>query len=307
MGNCASKVWLILCWACVLTLAALLRIDNLEKRPFHFDEATGARITESRVNPKREYQFNPVHNHGPLLSSAAATVCRVKDESSWSQMTKHTLRLVPVISGMLLVAVPLLWRRRFGDIPVLAAAVLLATSPLLAYYSRMFIHEMMLAMLGLLAVVLFVVRFKSQALKFGAIGFVIGLMFATKETFAISIIAWSASAGIIALSNWRASKALLVDWKKLPNLCRVIRCRRNAQRRVVLHGRADESWWRVGCGENVFCLQDNCRARQAVWLLLEYDDRADQGRYLVARGLCFPACRDLGREKFFARHKTCHA
>jgi len=213
MEICASKVWLILCWACVLSLAAMLRIDNLEKRAFHFDEATGARITESRVNPKRDYQFNPVHNHGPLLSSAAATVCRIKDESSWQRMTKHTLRLVPVISGMLLVAVPFLWRRRFGDIPVLAAAVLLATSPLLAYYSRMFIHEMMLAMLGLLAVILFFVSFRSRIFKFGTIGFVIGLMFATKETFAISIIAWSAAAGIIALCNWRASMALLIGWK----------------------------------------------------------------------------------------------
>ena len=80
MEICASKVWLILCWACVLSLATMLRIDNLEKRAFHFDEATGARITEIRVNPKRNYyQFNPVHNHGPLLSSAAATVCRIKD------------------------------------------------------------------------------------------------------------------------------------------------------------------------------------------------------------------------------------
>ena len=218
MKHLTSKLWLALCWLSVLVLAGLLRFEDLAERPFHFDEATGARITSDRIDPAEGYQFNPVHNHGPLLSAAAAPLCRARGEGEWKDMTKGTLRLVPAIAGTLLVLLPILWRRRFGDVPVLAAAALLATSPLLAYYSRMFIHEMLVALLGLLAVlVAFAQPRCSLTLKSGLIGVVIGLMFATKETFAISIIAWTAAAGLLVLANRGARKRLLqpANWKEI--------------------------------------------------------------------------------------------
>lgn len=198
--NLSSKLGHFLCWIGVLALAAFLRFDDLSKRPFHFDEATGARITMQRISSETGYRFNPVHNHGPLLSAAAAPICRIKGEASWREMSKLSLRISTALAGTLLVGLPIFWRRRFGDVPMLAAAALLATSPLLVYFSRMFIHEMLLTLCGLAAVVLLCAKPRfSLTLKLAILGWLVGLMFATKETFAISIIAWTGAGMLLVL------------------------------------------------------------------------------------------------------------
>lgn len=189
-----SRLWIVFCWLAVVGIATFLRFDHLSDRPFHFDEATGARITSHRIDPASDYHFNPVHNHGPLLSAAAVPICYLAGESSWREMTKYSLRLVPALAGTLLVLVPFLWRRRFGDVPMLAAAALLATSPLLVYFSRMFIHEMLLALCGLGAFVLLCGK-----PRYVLLGVFVGLMFATKESFVISMIAWGVAGLIIAM------------------------------------------------------------------------------------------------------------
>lgn len=200
----STKTCYFLAWLLVIGMAGVLRMDKLSDRAFHFDEATGARITAQRLDHGTGYQFNPVHNHGPLLSAVAEPLCRLNGESSWKKMTKLTLRLVPAVAGTILVMIPLLGRRRFGNLPMLVAATMLATSPLLVYYSRMFIHEMLLALCGLATAVLLCSGLKpSQRVKYGVLGALTGLMFATKESFAISIIAWSGAALLLALSHHR--------------------------------------------------------------------------------------------------------
>ena len=101
---------------------------------------------------------------------------------------------------------------------MLLAAALLATSPLLVYYSRMFIHEMLLALCGMAALLALTrnIRWGESPFPAEATGFhtalfrhlrwvvpgiLVGLMFATKESFAISIIAWSAAAALVLLEN----------------------------------------------------------------------------------------------------------
>ncbi len=186
---------------------AFLRFDQLSKRPFHADEATGARITAARM-ASGDYVFDPLHYHGPTLSSLAIPLFKLHGETRWQDMSKATPRRLTSIAGTLLLFVPLLWRRRFGDGPMLLAAGLLATSPLLVYYSGMFIHESLLVLFGMLALVSL-----TRAPRYGIAGLLIGLMFATKESFAISIIAWTAAALLVALENrnqldrawWRSS------------------------------------------------------------------------------------------------------
>ena len=187
----------------MIGVGAFLRFDQLAKRPFHADEATGARITSARME-SGDYQFDPIHFHGPILSSLAIPLCKGRGENRWQEMTKTSPRLLTAIAGTLLLLVPLLWRRRFGDAPILLVAALFATSPLLVYYSRMFIHESLLVLFGMLAIVSLM-----RAPRWGIPGFLIGLMFATKESFAISIIAWTGAALLIALEN---RKQLDRDW-----------------------------------------------------------------------------------------------
>ena len=200
---------MIVCWVGVMAIGVWLRFDGLSSRPFHCDEATGARITARRMESGNS-QFDPQHFHGPLLSSLAMPLCRARGETCWQELTKGSLRLVPAIAGCLLVLLPLGWRRRWGDAPMLLAAALLATSPLLVYYSRMFIHESVFGLLGMLA--LMVVLTKP---KWGLPGVCIGLMFATRETFVISVIAWLGAAGLVALGRreWLTRNALTAGWR----------------------------------------------------------------------------------------------
>ena len=125
-----KKLIIIVCWLSVVALGAFLRLEHLSSRPFHCDEATGARLAAKRMESGVS-QFDPTHFHGPILSSLAMPLCRWTGEDTWQRMTKGTLRLVPAVAGILTVLLPVFWRRRWGDAPMLLAALLLATSPLL--------------------------------------------------------------------------------------------------------------------------------------------------------------------------------
>jgi uncharacterized protein (TIGR03663 family) len=192
-----KQALVIACWIGVMAAGVLLRFDGLAGRPFHADEATGAKITAQRMESGGA-RFDPRHYHGPLLGALAAPLCRLRGENGWRDMSKHTLRLLPAAAGALLVLVPLLGRRCHGDAPMLLAAALLATSPLLAYYSRMFIHEMLLALAGMAALF-----FLTGGWRLVMAGFLVGLMYATKETFVISMLAWSGA----GLCVWYGNRA----------------------------------------------------------------------------------------------------
>lgn len=181
---------LALCWVAIFAAAVFLRFEDLTKRPMHADEATGARITAQRMESGGT-GFDPTHYHGPTQSGFAMMICHWRGENSWREMSKGTLRILPAIAGCLLVLLPFFWRKRIGNSSALLAAALLACSPLLVYYSRMFIHEMLLTLFGTAAMFAMVCR--APALITGAC---IGLMFATKETFVISLAAWSAAGSL---------------------------------------------------------------------------------------------------------------
>lgn len=192
-------IWIA--WLGIVTLAIWLRLHDLEERPIHADEATGARILSTRLT-ENSYAFNPQHFHGPLLSLSSAKLAELRGESNWPELTKTTLRLGPALAGILLVLTPLLWARRLGTATALATAALLATSPLLVYYNRMYIHESLLTLFTMLGFAAAFRMVEKPTLLNGTLtGLGIGLMFATKETFVITLLAWSAGAGIYLLNR----------------------------------------------------------------------------------------------------------
>ena len=172
----------------VLGIAAWLRFADLSHQPLHFDEAaTGARITADRLE-QGSYTFDPHHCHGPLLSMGASVVARVRGETTWNALTKRSLRLTVALCSLLTVAGALLTGKRGTG---LAAATLAATSPLLVYYGRIFIHEAMFVAFGLMALLALAAFLERPSLFTAAvIGIGVGLMAATRETFVISLFAW---------------------------------------------------------------------------------------------------------------------
>lgn len=195
-------------WIFVAALAVGLRLERLGERPVHADEATGARLVADRMVNGAVAGFDPVHFHGPLLRDLAIPMCRLRGEDGWRDMTALSLRLVTAIAGVLLVLVPWCWRRTFGDVPALVAGGFLAVSPLLVYYGRMFIHEMLLTCFGVMALACLTAARRPRVV---AAGVCIGLMHATKETFVISLIAWTAAGLMVVPGLWcRGGRAGLV-------------------------------------------------------------------------------------------------
>lgn len=167
----------------------------------HADEATGARILAKRLEGG-DYSFNPNHFHGPTLSLSTVPLAKLRNESNWAQLNKRTLRLGTVLAGMLIILTPLLWQARLGQIGTLTAGAFLASSPLLVYYSRVYIHESWFAlftMLALAALYRLSIRPNIKIALFS--GACIGLMYATKETFVISILSWGAA--LLAVCIWQ--------------------------------------------------------------------------------------------------------
>lgn len=183
-------------WIVLLTLSLWLRLHDLESMPIHADEATGARILAQHLEGDG-YRFDPKHFHGPMLTWLSAPIAQLQQESDWRALRLGTLRLGPALAGTLVVLTPLLWLRALGQSGALTAAAFLASSPLLVYYNRIFIHESWLLLFGLLALAATFRLLNRPSLRNGALtGCFLGLMFATKETFAISVIAWAIAAGL---------------------------------------------------------------------------------------------------------------
>jgi uncharacterized protein (TIGR03663 family) len=183
-------------WIAVMALALWLRIDDLDARPIHFDEATGASIFAKRLE-NQGYRFDPTHYHGPFLSISTLPLAKVARQDNWQELSPSMLRAGPVVAGLLLVLTPLLWLRRIGARAALAAGAFLATSPLLVYYSRMYIHESWLALFGMLtaaAVFYLIERPSLHRALFAGLG--AGLMFATKETVVISLFCWAIAGAV---------------------------------------------------------------------------------------------------------------
>ena len=178
-------------WILVLSFALWLRIDGLSERPIHFDEATGAHIFAERLE-NADYEFDPTHYHGPFQSLITLPIAKFFGQARWQELTLPMLRTGPVIAGMLMILTPLLWLRWIGAPAALAAAALLASSPLLVYYNRMYIHESWLALFGMLAAAAIYALIERPSRKWSILaGLAVGLMFATKETFVISLFCWA--------------------------------------------------------------------------------------------------------------------
>ena len=209
-----KRTLILIAWTAVILLAATLRLDELGERPMHADEATGAKILSARIETG-DYKFDPTHFHGPLLSLTTQPLISFKRQDSWKALDERTLRLQPALAGLLLVLTPLLFVRWTGMAASLAGALLLATSPLLVYYARMYIHESTLCLIaaGTLAALL---RWIEQPTYRYAIitGLCAGLLAATKETVIISLFAWMVS-GLLAIKLTQFGKPGSQFWKSL--------------------------------------------------------------------------------------------
>jgi len=177
-------------------MAALaLRCSSLGQRPMHNDEAVNA-IKFVQLWEQGTYQYDPNEHHGPSLYYASLALGRLTDAPGFDQYTENRLRLVAVLFGAGLILLLPLVCDALGRHGTAWAGLLLAVSPALVFYSRYFIHEILLVFFTLLAIAAGWRYWRTRVVGWALLsGAGVGLMAATKETFVITL-------GAVALGLW---------------------------------------------------------------------------------------------------------
>ncbi len=184
--------------------ALALRLPLLDRRPLHNDEGINA-IKLRALWEQGRYVYDPDEYHGPALYYAALPFVWLSRARNADQLPDSALRLLPVCCGVALVLLLWLLRDALGRATTLCAGVLTAISPAMVFYSRYFIHEMMLVLFTLLVLAAGWRYSRTRHPGWAVLGGAgLGLMHATKETFVIAVAAMTAGAGMTVLWNrWR--------------------------------------------------------------------------------------------------------
>jgi uncharacterized protein (TIGR03663 family) len=212
--------WSALALLLAIAGALALRAHDLGNRPLHNDEAVNA-TKLAALWDKGEYKYDPHEYHGPTLhyfslpilklSSAlttdgGASVLASQPQRLVSSLTPPhlsdaQLRVVIVAFGVGLILLLLLLKDGLGHSATAWAALFLAASPAMVFYSRYFIHEMLLVFFTLLTLASGWRYSRSRKLIWAIItGAGVGLMSATKETFVLTVAAMIAA--LLAERMW---------------------------------------------------------------------------------------------------------
>jgi uncharacterized protein (TIGR03663 family) len=146
----------------------------------HCDEAVGA-VKFGRLLEEGHYQYNPHQYHGPTLNYLSLVPAWLTGAGKLVEVSESALRMVPVFFGIVLVLMVFFLADGLGKLAVTCAAILTTV-----FYSRYYIHEMLLVCFTF-AVIVCVWRYIQSKNIIWVIlaGMFLGLSHATKETFII--------------------------------------------------------------------------------------------------------------------------
>ena len=128
-------------WLIVVIIAVLFgfidRTYHLSERPFHHDEAIHSTLSLHWFNNPETgyYKYDPVY-HGTFLYASLRFIYEIFG------VGVVQARLFPLIFGIGVWFLPLLFRRWLGNVAVAIAFLGLAVSPLFTFYSRFIVHDM---------------------------------------------------------------------------------------------------------------------------------------------------------------------
>lgn len=171
-------------------LALALQLPNLGGRPMHNDEAVNA-IKFGELWERGSYRYDPHEYHGPSLHYATLALARLTGAPDFANFSEARLRAVTVLFGIgLILLLAMVWDG-LGRAAMFWAALFTAVSPAMVFYSRYYIHEILLVFFTFLAIGAIWRYWTSRKLSWALLaGAALGLMHATKETFVITLIAF---------------------------------------------------------------------------------------------------------------------
>jgi len=191
-------------------VALALRSPRLAERPMHNDEAVNA-IKFGRLFEKAGYNYDPNEHHGPTLYYATLWLAKLTRAPDFAHFTESRLRALTVLFGVGLILVLPLTADGLGRRATVWAAIFTAVSPAFVFYSRYYIHEMLLVFFAFLSLAAGWRYWRSRKIGWALLaGAGVGLMYATKETFVITAAAAGLALGLNHVWN------RLVDASGLP-------------------------------------------------------------------------------------------
>src|SRR3989454_6543654 len=201
-------------WSALAVLLAIagalaLRIPHLDTRPLHNDEAVNA-VKVSELWEQGRYAYDPDEYHGPTLHYATLPFLWLSGARNADELGDAPLRLAPVVCGVGLILLLLLLADGLGRPAVAGAAIFTAISPAMVFYSRYFIHEMLLLFFTALTLGAGWRYAQTRSARWAVLsGTGLGLMLATKETFVLTVAAMGLAA--IATVRWTAPQGARVQ------------------------------------------------------------------------------------------------
>ncbi len=203
---------LLLLLAAALGLGTYYRFIALEQRPMHADEAILA-VKTGELWQGKGFHYDPADFHGPGLHYAAWVYGKLAGWGGVETWTESDLRQVTAACGLLVVLSAALFGSILGLRAGLIAMVFTAVSPMMVYYSRYFIMEMLLTLLVAVALAAWW-RWNVSRNRFWLVvcGAAIGFQHATKETFVLNLgaafVAWVVAAALISDQDRRGGLRL---------------------------------------------------------------------------------------------------
>ncbi len=185
-----------------------VRIPQLDLRPMHTDEAVHA-YKFGQLLETGTYHYDPDEYHGPSLYYFSLISAWIGSMDSFAQLTEFSLRIVPLLFGLLSILL-LLWLRRISDPwSLMAAAALLTISPAMTFFSRYYIHEMLFLFFTAGLLFAAIRYYKTPGTRWAvSLGIMAAGMVITKETWVIPM----AGIGFSALVMWRWHRSAVSDW-----------------------------------------------------------------------------------------------
>ena len=198
-------------------LALALWSLALDQRPMHNDEAVNG-IKFGQLWDHGGYKYDPNEHHGPSIYYATLAVSRLTGApQDFDQFSDRRLRFITVLFGIGLILLLPLVADGLGRKATLWAALLTAVSPAVVFYSRYYIHEILLVFFTFLALAAGWRYWRSRRIGWALLaGAGVGLMHATKETFLITLLVAALALGVNQFWNrWLDATAPL---SKAPRL-----------------------------------------------------------------------------------------
>ncbi|MBN2029987.1 TIGR03663 family protein [bacterium] len=178
----------------IVALGIALRLPRLSERPMHTDEAVQA-IKFGFLLENNDYRYDPIEYHGPTLNYFTLISAWLSSATKLTEVTESNLRSIPLFFGMMLILALFLLKDTLNRVFILFAALFTAMAPAMVFYSRYYIHEMLLVFFTFCVFVSALRYSKTRHIVWVLFtGISIGLMHATKETniiaFAAMLFAW---------------------------------------------------------------------------------------------------------------------